>query len=76
MNSTTWTTIIEDPQDCEARELVLNAWKTGLIDYKFPLPELSAYLARIVEPETLKIEETDLKRFFNGLNDHYGYDYR
>jgi chemotaxis protein methyltransferase CheR len=70
------TTIIEDPQDCEARELVLNAWKTGLIDYKFPLPELSSYLARIVEPETLKIEEAALKGFFSRLNDHYGYDYR
>ncbi|MCX6303607.1 MAG: hypothetical protein NT040_01435 [Bacteroidetes bacterium] len=70
------TTIIEDPQDCDARELVMNAWKTGLIDYKFPLPELSSYLARIIEPETLNIDENDLKRFFNGLNDNYGYDYR
>ncbi len=70
------TTIIEDPNDCEARELVLNAWKTGLVDYKFPLPELSSYLARIIEPETLKIDEGALKRFFNKLNDHYGYDYR
>ncbi|MCX6268943.1 MAG: hypothetical protein NTW16_16580 [Bacteroidetes bacterium] len=70
------TTIIEDPQDCEAKDLVLNAWKTGLIDYKFPLPELSSYLARIIEPETLKIDEPELKRFFNGLHDHYGYDYR
>ena len=70
------TTIIEDPNDCEAKDLVANAWKTGLIDYKFPLPELSSYLARIIEPETLKIDETDLKRFFNGLNEHYGYDYR
>ena len=70
------TTIIEDPNDCEAKDLVANALKTGLIDYKFPLPELSSYLARIIEPETLKIDETDLKRFFNGLNEHYGYDYR
>jgi chemotaxis protein methyltransferase CheR len=70
------TTIIEDPHDCEAKDLVLNAWKTGLIDYKFPLPELSSYLTRIIEPETLKIDETELKRFFNRLNDHYGYDYR
>ncbi len=69
-------TIIEDPQDCDAKDLVLNAWKTGLIDYKFPLPELSSYLTRIIEPETLKIDEAELKRFFNGLNDHYGYDYR
>ncbi|MFZ4522955.1 MAG: CheR family methyltransferase [Bacteroidales bacterium] len=70
------TTIIEDPEDCDARDLVLNAWKTGLIDYKFPLPELTSYLARIVEPETPNIDEADLKRFFNNLNDHYGYDYR
>ena len=70
------TTLIEDPEDCDARDLLINAWKTGLIDYKFPLPELSSYLARIIEPENLKIDETELKRFFNGLNDHYGYDYR
>jgi chemotaxis protein methyltransferase CheR len=70
------TTLIEDPQDCDAKDLVLNAWKTGLIDYKFPLPELSSYLSRIIEPETLSIDEPELKRFFNGLNEHYGYDYR
>lgn len=70
------TTIIEDPKDCEAKDLVLNAWKTGLVDYIFPLPELSSYLSRIIEPETLKIDEYELKRFFDGLNDHYGYDYR
>jgi chemotaxis protein methyltransferase CheR len=69
-------TIMEDPQDCDARELLLNAWKTGLVDYKFPLPELAAYLARIIEPETFQIEEARLKGFFNRLNDHYGYDYR
>jgi chemotaxis protein methyltransferase CheR len=70
------TTIIEDPQDCDARELLLNAWKTGLVDFRFPLPELSSYLARIVEPETPAIDEAGLKGFFNRLNDHYGYDYR
>jgi chemotaxis protein methyltransferase CheR len=70
------TTIVEDPQDCDAKELVQNAWKTGLIDYKFPLPELASYLSRIVEPETLDIEEAGLKRFFDVLNEQYGYDYR
>ncbi len=70
------TTIIEDPQDCDARDLPLNAWKTGLVDYKFPLPELIAYLARIIEPQTPEIGEVELKRFFQGLHEHYGYDYR
>jgi len=70
------TIIMEDPRDCDARDLLVNAWKTGLVDYKFPLPELTSYLARIVEPETLTIDETELKRFFHSLNEHYGYDYR
>lgn len=69
-------TIIEDPQDCEARDLLLNAWKTGMIDYKFPLPELASYLARVIEPETRNIDDAWMKRFFDKINDHYGYDYR
>ncbi|MEI6434789.1 MAG: CheR family methyltransferase [Bacteroidota bacterium] len=69
-------TIIEDPHDCEAKDLLLNAWKTGVVDYKFPLPELASYLARVIEPETQKIDDADLKRFFDRINDHYGYDYR
>ena len=70
------TTIIEDPCDCDAKDLPLSAWRSGLVDYKFPLPELSSYLVRIIEPEELKIEETELKSFFARLHEHYGYDYR
>jgi len=69
-------TIIEDPYDCEAQDLPLSAWKTGNVDYKFPLPELVSFLARIIEPEELKINETELKHFLADLNEHYGYDYR
>ncbi len=69
-------TIIEDPYDCDAKDLPLSAWKTGLVDYKFPLPELVSFLARIIEPEELKIDETELKHFLADLNEHYGYDYR
>ncbi len=69
-------TIIEDPLDCDAPDMPLSAWKTGLVDYKFPLPELVSFLARIIEPEELKIEETELKHFLADLNEHYGYDYR
>jgi chemotaxis protein methyltransferase CheR len=68
--------IIEDPLDCDARELLLNSWKSGEVDYKFPLPELSSYLSRVVEPENQQIDEVELKRFFDQVNNHYGYDYR
>ncbi len=69
-------TIIEDPSDCEARDLLVNSWKSGAIDYKFPLPELCSYLVRIIEPENQTIEVEELRRFFERINNHYGYDYR
>ena len=47
-----------------------------MVDYKFPLPELTSYLVRLVEPETHKIDEDEMKRFFERINNHYGYDYR
>jgi chemotaxis protein methyltransferase CheR len=68
--------IIEDPGDCEAKDLLINAWKTGIVDYKFPLPELVSYLVRMIEPVKPNIEEMELKLFLDRLNDNYGYDYR
>lgn len=68
--------IIEDPGDCEAKDLLVNAWKTGMVDYKFPLPELVSYLIRMIEPEKPNIGEPDLKLFLDRLHEHYGYDYR
>ncbi len=68
--------IIEDPGDCEAKDLLLNAWKTGLVDYIFPLPELASYLSRMIEPEKPNIGEAELKLFLAHLNEQYGYDYR
>ncbi|MEI6889473.1 MAG: CheR family methyltransferase [Bacteroidales bacterium] len=68
--------IIEDPGDCEAKDLLINSWRTGLVDYKFPLPELISYLVRIVEPSNPNIQEPELKRFFNKVHEQYGYDYR
>ena len=68
--------IIEDPGDCEAKDLLDNAWKTGMVDYKFPLPEMVSYLARMIEPEKPDIGETELKQFLDRLHEQYGYDYR
>ncbi len=68
--------IIEDPGDCEAKDLLVNAWKTGIVDYKFPLPELVSYLSRMIEPEKPNIGETELKIFLDRLHEQYGYDYR
>jgi chemotaxis protein methyltransferase CheR len=68
--------IIEDPGDCEAKDLLIAAWKTGIVDYKFPLPELVSYLSRMIEPEKPNIGETELKLFLDRLHEQYGYDYR
>ena len=54
----------------------MNAWQTGVVDYKFPLPELVSYLTRLIEPVKPNISEIELKLFFDRLNENYGYDYR
>jgi chemotaxis protein methyltransferase CheR len=69
------TVIIEDPDECDAKDMLLNAWKTGLVDYKFPLPEIISYLNRMlinIEPE---ISDQDLHLFLTLVNDKYGYNY-
>jgi len=68
--------IIEDPGDCEAKDLLVNAWNTGTVDYKFPLPELVSYLSRMIEPDKPNIGEMELKLFLERLHENYGYDYR
>lgn len=69
------TIIIEDPEECDAKEMLLNAWKTGLIDYKFPLPEIISYLSRMVIRETPEISNSDLPVFLAAVNEKYGYNY-
>ncbi len=69
------TIIMEDPEECDAKDMLLNAWNTGLIDYKFPLPEIISYLNRMlanIEPE---ITDQDLYLFLTSINEKYGYNY-
>lgn len=70
------TIIIEDAEGCEAKDMLLNAWKTGAVDYRFPLPELISYLNRRVLSETPDIPAQDLQIFLNAMNVKYGYNYQ
>ncbi len=67
--------IIEDPEECEARDMVLNAWKTGLVDYKFPLPEIVYYLSRMLVKIEIEITDQDLQLFLTAIDKKYGYNY-
>jgi chemotaxis protein methyltransferase CheR len=67
--------IIEDPEECDAKDMLLNAWKTGLVNYKFPLPELISYLNRMLASIEPEISDQALNPFLNSINDKYGYCY-
>jgi chemotaxis protein methyltransferase CheR len=67
--------VIEDPEECDAKDMLLNAWKTGLVDYKFPLPEIISYLNRMVAPIEPVVSDQELHLFLTLVNEKYGYDY-
>lgn len=75
MQKTGATIIIEDAEGCEAKDMLLNAWKTGAVDYRFPLPELISYLSRRISNEVSEISNQDLFLFLNAVNEKYGYNY-
>ena len=68
--------IIEDPLDCSARDMPNNGLLTGCYDYKFPIQELTSYLARTVRKEELDLPEQEIKEFLAALHRQYGYDYQ
>lgn len=70
------TIIIEAPEECEATEMLNSAWKTGLVDYKFPLPELTSYLCRMLANPEPELTDRELQLFLIAINDKYGYNYQ
>lgn len=67
--------IIEDPDECIAKDMLLNAWKTGLVDYKFPLPEIISYVNRMLSDIEPEVSDQDLHLFLTLVNEKYGYNY-
>ena len=68
--------IIEDPLDCSAQDMPKSALRTGYYDYKFPIQELVAYLARMLKKEDIALKEPEIKHFLALLHKQYGYDYQ
>jgi chemotaxis protein methyltransferase CheR len=68
--------IIEDPLDCSAQDMPKSALRTGYYDYKFPLPELVSYVARMIRKDDVTLKEPDIKQFLGALHQKYGYDYQ
>ena len=66
--------IIEDPDECEARDLPQNALNTGFFDEKLTLPGIISYLKENIS-YGLPVDE-DLILFLQKVYDKYGYDYR
>lgn len=68
--------LVQDPEECNEKELLLNAIKTKNYNYIFPLPELIHYLKRLIEPKQIEIDKDRIKIFLKDIHEKYGYDYR
>ena len=66
--------IIEDPDECEARDLPQNALNTGFFDKKLTLPGIISYLKENISYR--QPVEVDIILFLQKVYDKYGYDYR
>ena len=69
------TVIIQDPKECQERDLLDNAIKTKNYDYIFPLPEIINYTKRMTKKKELELKDNDIKYFLENINAKYGYDY-
>jgi chemotaxis protein methyltransferase CheR len=69
------TVIIQDPQECREKELLLHGRNTGHFDYIFPLTEMHSYLSRRIGPPQI-IPDRELAQFLQAIYETYGYDYR
>lgn len=68
--------LIQDPEECLEKELLLNAIKTNNYNYIFPLPEMIHYIKRQIEPKKIDLDTNKINRFLEDINEKYGYDYR
>jgi chemotaxis protein methyltransferase CheR len=68
--------LIQDPNECVEKELLLNAIKTNNYNYIFPLPELIHYVKRQIEYKKIKLDKDRISIFLAEILEKYGYDYR
>ncbi len=69
------TIIIQDPQECEAKDMTSNAISTKNYDFIFTMDKITGYISSMADA---KQEETDdeIKGFLQSLFEIYGYDFR
>ncbi len=66
--------IIEEPNECQAKDMLLNAINTKNFDKKLKLNEMIEYLQTLLEDEN--IDNSLLDELLNDINNKYGYDFR
>lgn len=66
--------IIEEPSECQAKDMLINAIETNHFDRKLKLSEISEYLNSILKESELSDEL--LNEFLNAIYEKYGYDFR
>ena len=67
--------IIEEPEECQAKDMLLNAIDTKSFDKILKLDEIIEYLKSILMEEE-GIDDTLLNELLNNIYDKYGYDFR
>ncbi|MEO5355933.1 MAG: hypothetical protein H7844_01380 [Nitrospirae bacterium YQR-1] len=67
------TVIIEDPEDCEAKDMPLNAVKTGNYDYILPIDGIIGYLKGL--GSDTGYGDGELNAFLKDIHKTYGYDF-
>ncbi|RXK00536.1 hypothetical protein CRU98_05085 [Arcobacter sp. CECT 8986] len=67
------TVLIEDPAECEAKQMLENAIKTKNYDYILKIDEISNHINYFLNSDLFTKE--DLEGLLNKIYDKYGYDY-
>lgn len=73
LQKNTTTTIVESPDECDAKPMLENAIKTQQYDYVFSLDEICEYVEFNLQVEMFSQQQ--LQRFLVKVNEQYGYDY-
>ncbi len=66
--------IVEDPDECIAKDLPKNCIDTGNFDHKFKMNQIVDFISG--QLNRYKISDSDLERFLKNLYSIYGYDFR
>ena len=68
------TVIVEDPKECEATPMLINAIETKKVDQVFSLQKINEFISFHINHESFTHQELTL--FLKKIYDKYGYDYR